>query len=81
MDVQEVILVEEQGHGLHPFDGWGLSVELEEIPTRVDGIEGERATKAGQLSQLVMEISSALVHIGILPVQDIPSFRCQLRRS
>jgi hypothetical protein len=81
MEVQEVILVEEQGHGLHSFDGWGLSVELEEIPTRVDGIEGERAAKAGQLSQLVMEISSALVHIGILPVQDIPSSRCQLRRS
>jgi hypothetical protein len=76
MEVQEMILVEEQGHDLHPFNGWGFSVELKEIPARVDRIEGERAAKARQLSQLVMAISSALVDIGILPVQDIPSSRC-----
>jgi hypothetical protein len=76
MEVQEMILVEEQGHDLHPFNGWGFSVELKEIPARVDGIEGERAAKAHQLLQLVMAISSALVDIGILPVQDIPSSRC-----
>jgi hypothetical protein len=45
-----VILVEEPVPGLHPFDGWDLSVELEEIHARVDGIEGERDTEAGQLS-------------------------------
>jgi hypothetical protein len=47
-----VILVEEPVPGLHPFDGWDLSVELEEIHAHVDRIEGERDTEAGQLSQL-----------------------------
>jgi hypothetical protein len=28
LEVQEVMLVEEQVHGLHPFDGQDLSVEL-----------------------------------------------------
>jgi hypothetical protein len=36
-------------------------VELKEIHAHVDGIEGEHAAEVGQLSQLVMEISNALV--------------------
>jgi hypothetical protein len=38
----------------------------------VDGVEGECATEVRQLSQLVMEISNALVDLGMLPVRDIP---------
>jgi hypothetical protein len=32
---------------------------------------GERTTEAGPLSQLVVEISNALVNLGLLPIQDI----------
>jgi hypothetical protein len=71
LQMQEAILAEEQAHGLHPFDRQDLSVELEEIRARVDEIKGECAAEAGQLSQLVVEISNALVNIGMLPVQDI----------
>jgi hypothetical protein len=72
LEVQEVILAEEQTCILHHFDGRDLSAELEEIHVHVDGIGGERAAKAGQLSHLVAEISNALVDLGMLPVQDIP---------
>jgi hypothetical protein len=71
------MLVKEQACGLHPHDGWDLSVELEGIHARVDGIGVERAAEAGQLSQLVMEISNAPADLGMLPIQDIP----QLSRS
>jgi hypothetical protein len=37
----------------------------------VDEIEGEHVTEAEQLSQLVMEISNALVELGMLPIWDI----------
>jgi hypothetical protein len=53
---------------LHPFDRRDLSTELEEICAHVDGIKGERAAEAGQLSQLVVEISNALVGLGMLPI-------------
>jgi hypothetical protein len=46
-------------------------VELEEIHTCVDGIDGERVTEAGQLSYLVVEISINLVDLGMLSIQDI----------
>jgi hypothetical protein len=46
--------------------------ELDKTPARVDRIDGEHATEADQLSQLVVEISNALVDLGMLPVQDIP---------
>jgi hypothetical protein len=71
------MLVKEQVCGLHPHDGWDLLMELEGIRARVDGIGGERAVEAGQLSQLVMEISNAPADLGMLPIQDIP----QLSRS
>jgi hypothetical protein len=72
MEVQEALLAEEQACGLHPFDGRDLSAEPEEARAHVDGITGERATESGQLSQLVIEISNALVDLGMLPISDIP---------
>jgi hypothetical protein len=55
--VQEAILAEEQACNLHPFNGRDLLVELEEICAP---------------SQLFVVISNALVHLGMLPIQDIP---------
>jgi hypothetical protein len=55
---------------LHPFDGRDLSMELEGLRACVDGVEGEHATEAGQLSQLVMQISNTLVDLGMLPIRD-----------
>jgi hypothetical protein len=72
LEVQEAILVEEQECGLHPYDGWDLSGELEEMHARVDRIKGEHDAKVRQLSQLVVEISSILVDLGMLPVWHIP---------
>jgi hypothetical protein len=66
------MLEEEQERGLHPHDGRDLSVELEGIHARVDGIGGEHAAEVGQLSWLVMEISNTLGDLGMLPIQDIP---------
>jgi hypothetical protein len=61
---------------LHPHNGLDLLAELEGIYARVDGIGGERAAEAGQLSQLVVEISKALANLGIFPI-----FGSQPRRS
>jgi hypothetical protein len=47
LEVQEAILVEEQVRGLRPPDGQDLTVELEEICVRMDGISGEHAVEAG----------------------------------
>jgi hypothetical protein len=58
LELQEALLVEEQAHGLHPFNGWDLLVELEGIHMHMDGIESECASEAEELSQLVMEISN-----------------------
>jgi hypothetical protein len=63
----------EQVQGLYSFDGRDLSMELEELHERVAGVESERATKAVQLSQLVMEISNALANLGVFPIRDIPA--------
>jgi hypothetical protein len=41
---------------------------MEELHVRVAGVKDERATEAGELSQLIMEISSALVDLGTLPI-------------
>jgi hypothetical protein len=72
LEVQEAILAEEQAHNLHPPDGWDLSVELGQAHARVDGINGECAVEAGQLSQLVMGIFHALVDLDMLHILDIP---------
>jgi hypothetical protein len=41
------MLEEEQACGLHLFDECDLLVELEGLRMHVDGVKGERATKAG----------------------------------
>jgi hypothetical protein len=64
--------VEEQMHDLHSFDGHDLSAELKELHTRVSGVEDECTVKAGELSQLVMEISNVLVDLGTLRIWGIP---------
>jgi hypothetical protein len=46
--------------------------KLDRAHAHVDRINSEHATEAERLSQLVMEISSALVDLGMLPIQDIP---------
>jgi hypothetical protein len=48
-------------------------VELEELHERVVGVGNERATEAMQLSRSVMEISDALVDLGVFPNRDIPT--------
>jgi hypothetical protein len=58
--------------GLYSFDERGLSVELEELREHVAGVEGECTTEAVKLSRSVMEISDALVDLGVFPNQDIP---------
>jgi hypothetical protein len=47
-------------------------VELEQLRLRMAGVKNERAVKIGELSQLVMEISNALVDLGMSPIWDIP---------
>jgi hypothetical protein len=60
----------EQEHGQHPppLDRRDLLAKLDKICTRIDNIDGECITEAGQLSQLVIEISNALVDMGMLLV-------------
>jgi hypothetical protein len=65
-------LMEEQAHGLHSFDGRDLSTVLEEIRSRMVGIEDECATEAVRLSRLAMEISDALINLGVFPIRDTP---------
>jgi hypothetical protein len=69
---QEEKLAEEQARGLYSFDRRDLSVELEELHERVAGVENECVTEAVQLSRSVMEISDALVDLGMFPIQSIP---------
>jgi hypothetical protein len=47
-------------------------MELEELHKHVAGVESERAAKAVTLSWSIMEISDALVDLGMFPVWDIP---------
>jgi hypothetical protein len=47
-------------------------VGLEELRMRMVGIEDERATEAVGLSRLVMEISDALINVGLFSIRDIP---------
>jgi hypothetical protein len=74
-------LVEEQAHGLYSCDGRDLSTELEELHEHVAGVESECATESMQLSQSVMEISEALVDLGVFPIRDIPRVQSWLRMS
>jgi hypothetical protein len=72
LEVHEMKLAEEQARDSHPFDGRDLLAELEELCTRVAGVEDEHAADAGKLSILVMGISNVLIDLRTLPIQDIP---------
>jgi hypothetical protein len=47
-------------------------VELEELCECMAGVESECAAEAMQLSWSVMEISGALVNLGVFSIQGIP---------
>jgi hypothetical protein len=84
MDLErwEVKLAEEQARNLHSFDGWNLSVDLEELRVRMVGVEDECTVEAVELSQLVMEISNALVDLQTFPCPRMPPRgACLWRRS
>jgi hypothetical protein len=53
-------------------------VELEELHERVVGVENEHTAEVMQLSWSVIEISDALVDLGMFPIQDFPA---QLRSA
>jgi hypothetical protein len=80
MDLErlEEKLVEEPKRGLYSFDRRDLSVELEELHERVVGVENEHTAEVMQLSWSVIEISDALVDLGMFPIQDFPA---QLRSA
>jgi hypothetical protein len=63
-------LTKEQARGLYSFDGRDLSAELEELRGHGVGVgvECECAAEVVQLSWSVMEISDALVNLGMLPI-------------
>jgi hypothetical protein len=46
-------------------------VELEELHNRMAGVESERATEVMKLPQSFMEISDALVDLGVFSIWDI----------
>jgi hypothetical protein len=76
LERREEKLEEEQAHGLHSFDRRDLLAELHEL---VAGVESERAAEAVTLSQSVMEISNALVDLGVFPIWDIPKHQKSAR--
>jgi hypothetical protein len=66
-------LAGEQAGGFHPFDGRDILVELEELREHVAGVENECIVEARPLLKLIMEISDALVGLGLSPIQDVPA--------
>jgi hypothetical protein len=72
LEVPEAKLAEEQACVLHSFDGWDLLAELEELHACMAMVVDEHAINAGELLQLVLEISNVLVNLGMLPIQHIP---------
>jgi hypothetical protein len=70
--VREVNLAEVHVCVLHSFHEWDLLAELKELRARVGEVEDERTVAASELLRLVMEISDALVDLGMLPMRDIP---------
>jgi hypothetical protein len=74
MDLErwEVKLAEEQARNLHSFDGLNLSMDLEELHVCMTGVEDECTVEAVELSQLVMEISNALVDLQTFPYPRMP---------
>jgi hypothetical protein len=49
-----------------------MSAELDKARAHVDRIDGKRATEADRLSRQVIWISSVLVDMGMMLIQDIP---------
>jgi hypothetical protein len=47
-------------------------VGLAELRALMDGVESERAAEAVTLSRSVMEISNALIDLGVFPIRNIP---------
>jgi hypothetical protein len=68
LEWREDKLAMELARGLYSFDGRDLSVELEERHEHMAGVESQCATEAVQLPQSVMEISDALVDLGMFPI-------------
>jgi hypothetical protein len=64
--------MEEQTHVQHSFDGWDQSAGLEELHLHMAEIEDECAAEAMRQSRVVMEISDALVDLGMFPIRDVP---------
>jgi hypothetical protein len=60
--------MEKKVHGLRSFHRWDLLVGLEELRLCMAGIEDECTTEATRLSRLVMEISDALIDLGVFPI-------------
>jgi hypothetical protein len=60
--------VEELESCLCRTNGRDLSTELDMTRASVDMIDGERAAETERLSQLIVEISNALVDLGMLSV-------------
>jgi hypothetical protein len=58
--------------GLHPSDELDLPAEMDKTQARVDRIDSNYVTEAEQLLLQVMRISSILVIMDMLPIQDIP---------
>jgi hypothetical protein len=71
-EVQKVKLAEEQACSLHSFSGQDLSTEMEDLRTRVAGVEDECTIEVGKLSMLVVGIPNARVDLKMLPIWDIP---------
>jgi hypothetical protein len=65
-------LVKERARGLYSFNRGDLSGELEELRECVAGVKSERVVEVVQLSWSIMEISEALVDLGVFPIWDIP---------
>jgi hypothetical protein len=72
LKMREAKLVDKQACGLDFFDRRDLPAELEELRTRVAGVEEERAVKVGKLAALVVEASNTLVDLGMLPIWEVP---------
>jgi hypothetical protein len=70
--VREAILSEVLDRGLHPSDELDLPVEMDKTRARVDRIDSNCVAEAEQLLLQVMRISSILVILDMLPIQDIP---------
>jgi hypothetical protein len=70
--VREAILAQEMERDLDPPDGQDMSTELDKAHTFVDRIVEDYATKAEQLSRQVIQVADILIHLGLLPIEDIP---------